>query len=93
MSTVDDEQAKFALDNMIQATAGLVAIICLYLSRNEPERAQSLLELSKAEDTQFVMQVHGDGIDLFVFDQEKNQIGGPMFSYKKDHAKGAPCIN
>lgn len=88
MSTKDDEETKFAFDNLIQSSNVITAIIFMAIRRKDPEKAQKIAELINSEGPHFVLQVHENGLDLFAFDRQKEQLGGPLFSYLKEEPGG-----
>lgn len=82
----DDEEARFAFNNMIQAANQITGIILIALYRKDTAKAEEIGQMIKSQNLKLVLQVQENGLDLLTFDQHNQPVGGPLFSFAKEDA-------
>jgi hypothetical protein len=92
MTNRDDEEMKFAFDNMIAAGSRIADIMFLAIYKKDPRQAEEIAVAINSNRPRFVIQVRGTGLDLCALDEQNKIIGDPLFTYVKEEGKPA-CIN
>lgn len=84
----DDEEARFAFNNMIQAANQITGIILLGLYRKDKVKAEEVGQMIKSQNLKLVLQVQENGLDLLAFDRHNQPVGEPLFSFTREDAQG-----
>ncbi|PTR14471.1 hypothetical protein C8R31_106144 [Nitrosospira sp. Nsp2] len=92
MTNKDDEQMKFAFNNMIDAASQVADIMFLALFKEDPKKAEEIAVAINSNRPRYMLQVRAGGIDLVALDEQNRIFGEPLFSYVKEEEKPV-CIN
>ena len=84
MMNKDDEEMKFAFNNMIDAASKIADIMFLAIYRKDPRQAEEIAVAINSNRPRYMLQVRPAGIDLVAVDENNRPIGEPLFSYVKE---------
>jgi hypothetical protein len=92
MTNKDDEQMKFAFNNMINAASQVADLMFLAVCNRDPFEVEEIAVAINSNRPRYMLQVRAGGIDLVALDEQNRTFGEPLFSYVKEEDK-LECIN